>query len=301
MISVVMATFNGGLYLREQLDSILNCNRFDELVDEVIISDDNSSDNTIKIVKDYISKNRKIKLIKNEGKGVKSNFLNAIKNASSKYIILSDQDDVWDKHKIEILFKEVQNTENKFELPSLVFSDSEIVDSSLNLLNESFFKFNNLDITSRLNLKSIILKNVCQGCVVIFNRELSSYLYSMDTNRWVMHDWVLMIIAMQKGRVTFVNDKLIKYRIHGGNAIGENKTSLFNKIKNISSELKAYDKYIDSVFKQAIYLKEIDVIDKVLVFSFKDWLEAENSNLRKIASMFKYLKIRRYIGILNEG
>lgn len=301
MISVVMATFNGGLYLREQLDSILNCNRFDELVDEVIISDDNSSDNTIKIVKDYISKNRKIKLIKNEGKGVKSNFLNAIKNASSKYIILSDQDDVWDKHKIEILFKEVQNTENKFELPSLVFSDSEIVDSSLNLLNESFFKFNNLDITSRLNLKSIILKNVCQGCVVIFNRELSSYLYSMDTNRWVMHDWVLMIIAMQKGRVTFVNDKLIKYRIHGGNAIGENKTSLFNKIKNISSELKAYDKYIDSVFKQAIYLKQIDVIDKILVFSFKDWLEAENSNLRKIASMFKYLKIRRYIGILNEG
>ncbi len=301
MISVVMATFNGGLYLREQLDSILNCNRFDELVDEVIISDDNSSDNTIKIVKDYISKNRKIKLIKNEGKGVKSNFLNAIKNASSKYIILSDQDDVWDKHKIEILFKEVQNTENKFELPSLVFSDSEIVDSSLNLLNESFFEFNNLDITSRLNLKSIILKNVCQGCVVIFNRELSSYLYSMDTNRWVMHDWVLMIIAMQKGRVTFVNDKLIKYRIHGGNAIGENKTSLFNKIKNISSELKAYDKYIDSVFKQAIYLKEIDVIDKILVFSFKDWLEAENSNLRKIASMFKYLKIRRYIGILNEG
>ena len=301
MISVVMATFNGGLYLREQLDSILNCNRFDELVDEIIISDDNSSDNTIEIVNDYVGKNIKIKLIKNEGKGVKSNFLNAIRYSSSKYIILSDQDDVWDKNKIEILFKEIQGSENDFELPSLVFSDSEVVDSSLNLMHQSFFKFNNLDVNSRLNFKSIIFKNVCQGCVIIFNREISAYLCSMDTNKYVMHDWVLMIIAMQKGRVTFVNDKLIKYRIHGGNAIGENKSSIFNKIKNISSKLKSYDEYIDSVFEQAMYLKSVDVIDNSLVFSFRDWLDAENSNLRKMVSILKFSKIRGCIEILNNG
>jgi len=96
-ISVCMASYNGEKYIRQQIDSILP--QLGES-DELIISDDSSTDDTISVVKS-INDNR-IKLIKDQKfKSPVSNFENAIKNATGDFIFLCDQDDIWQPNKVE--------------------------------------------------------------------------------------------------------------------------------------------------------------------------------------------------------
>ena len=96
-----MAAYNGELYIAQQLDSILNNIKIN---DEVIISDDGSSDRTREIIRDYIVKDNRIKLVDGPQKGVVKNFENALEYANGEIIFLCDQDDVWKDNKIEKLF-----------------------------------------------------------------------------------------------------------------------------------------------------------------------------------------------------
>ncbi|MEK5777350.1 glycosyltransferase, partial [Acinetobacter nosocomialis] len=101
MISVCLATYNGEKYIVEQLTSILS-----QLspTDEVIISDDHSTDETLLLIKSL--NDPRIKIITNElGKGYTKNFENAINHSSGDYIFLSDQDDVWVENKVELMMK----------------------------------------------------------------------------------------------------------------------------------------------------------------------------------------------------
>jgi glycosyltransferase involved in cell wall biosynthesis len=114
--SVCMATFNGEKYIRRQIESIISQLSQD---DEIIISDHGSTDGTVEIIKEF--KDSRIKLICKEShhidrksvidrfRLVTQNFENALSAASGDYIFLSDQDDIWDKKKIEISLKYLQH------------------------------------------------------------------------------------------------------------------------------------------------------------------------------------------------
>ena len=117
MISVCMATYNGGKYIKEQLDSILpQLGKEDELV----ISDDGSKDNTYSIIQSY--GDERIKLFYNHGKhGFVGNFENALKQCKGDYIFLSDQDDIWKVNKVSVVMEKLKDY-------SLVIHDAEIVD-----------------------------------------------------------------------------------------------------------------------------------------------------------------------------
>lgn len=298
-ITVVLATYNGAKYLREQLDSIFECEYFDELVSKVIISDDGSTDDTSKILLEYKSKYNNVHLSKNKSKGVKANFINGIMDVESEYIVLCDQDDIWERNKLITLYNEIIKIENERKLCGLVFSDSTMVDSELNIINNSFFDFNKLIIKDRLNTKAILLKNVCQGCVMIFNKKIVDDLFNTNHEYWVMHDWAIMINGVSNYAVGYIEEPLIKYRIHSNNAIGEKKTNILRKIINISNEIRKYSNYIDSVFQQASEMKKSSIINKDFELSFSDWFCYENSNLRKLASVFFYKKITENIKRFN--
>lgn len=107
-ISVAMASYNGEPYIREQIDSILNQT---VLPDEIVVSDDNSDDSTYSILEDYraICKNVEIKLYKNPGKGISSNFENAIRNTTGDIVFLCDQDDLWMPDKVKVI-REIMET-----------------------------------------------------------------------------------------------------------------------------------------------------------------------------------------------
>lgn len=219
MVSVCMTTFNGEKYIRNQVDSILSEL---EVEDELIVSDDNSFDDTLKILNSY--NDQRIKIYTNDNrKGIIGNFENAIKKSSGDYIFLSDQDDIWIKGKVE-------KTVTLLKKSDLVISDAYIIDENETKLNTSFFEVNNTKYGFFVN----IIKSGYLGCAMAFKKEVKNYILPFPI-KIPMHDlWIGSLVYLLGGDVTFSKEKMILYRRHGNNASysGEkSKISYFNRIK----------------------------------------------------------------------
>ena len=158
MISVCIATYNGETYLREQLDSILPQLDKD---DEVIISDDGSTDSTIHLISGL--GDCRIRVVQNEGKkGCIHNFENALKHAKGDYIFLSDQDDIWAPNK-------VQKFMQALAVSDCVVSDASVVDTNKNVIEESFYKCNN---NHKGKLYNLLVSNNYLGCCMAFHKRI---------------------------------------------------------------------------------------------------------------------------------
>ncbi|HVW14769.1 MAG TPA: glycosyltransferase family 2 protein [Mucilaginibacter sp.] len=217
--SVCMATFNGEKFIYEQLKSIL-----DQLLvtDEVIISDDGSTDNTIRIIQSF--SDGRIKIFSNRSRrGPVGNFENAISYATGDYIFLADQDDVWFEGKID---KHLLLHENY----DLVVSDAVVVNENQQILFESFFKARG----SRAGLFKNLFKNSFLGCCMSFSRRIADYARPFPPGIH-MHDWWIGLVAELKGRVVFCDDKLMRYVRHDSNAsptLGQSGYSFFKRMGN---------------------------------------------------------------------
>ena len=134
MISIALATYNGGLYISELLHSISDQTT---LPDELIISDDSSTDSTLKIVNEFARNvTFPIKILINKTRlGSTANFEVAIRACSGDIIFPCDQDDIWYPHKIERMYECLMNNPSA----GAVFSDADVVDQDLNLLKNSLW------------------------------------------------------------------------------------------------------------------------------------------------------------------
>ena len=216
-ISVAMATYNGEKYIKEQLDSIL---RQLSSNDEIIISDDGSTDNTVKIINSY--KDKRIKLINGPKLGVKKNFENAIKNCNGKYIFLSDQDDIWLDNKVSIILEEFKKNNC-----TILLHDAIVFDSDTNeIIYDSFYKFRN----SKKGIINNIIKNSYIGCCMVFDSSLKDKILPIPNNI-EMHDQWIGILGEKYGTSLFIDEKLIKYRRHDNNVSKLKHNSLFKMIK----------------------------------------------------------------------
>lgn len=216
-ISVCMATFNGEKYIKNQIESILNQTKE---VDEIIVSDDGSTDKTIEMLKAY---GEKIIVIKNKDKGVINNFENALKHCSGDYIILSDQDDIWKDNKVEVLVKWLEKRD-------LVLHNADIIDGNGELIeNKKYYEINKPKVT----LIKGLYKNSYIGCCMGFNRKILNL--SIPINRSCgMHDIWIGNIAKIFGKIEVIDDVLISYRRHGNNVTqmdAPSKNTLYIKMK----------------------------------------------------------------------
>lgn len=219
MISVCIATYNGEKYIKEQIQSILNQIDYN---DEIIISDDHSTDSTISIIKEL--KDERIKIVYNtKDKGYTSNFENALNYVKGDYIFLSDQDDIWLKNKVEYCMKYLQ----KYDL---VVSDAIIVDSDGKETCDSYYKNRKVYKTLLGNL----YKFGYLGCCMCFKRKVMEQALPFPPNRvFCTHDNWLFILAKTFFKVKISNEKLIKYRRHNNNTSSggfKNTTSLIFKL-----------------------------------------------------------------------
>ena len=219
MISVCMPTYNGEKYIKEQLDSILSQISVD---DEVIISDDSSTDKTLEIIKSYNDFRLKV-LENNHFKSPIFNLENALKQAKGDYIFLADQDDVWYPNKVEKLLLCLTDYD-------CVVSDATVVNSDMTVIHESFMAINH----SRKGFVNNLIKNGFLGCCMAFSSSLLKIVLPFPKNI-PMHDSWIGLNATLKGKVLFLDEPLIYYRRHESNAScssEKSKNTLSTKIKH---------------------------------------------------------------------
>lgn len=196
-VSVCMATYNGEKYIEEQLNSILIQL---ESTDEVIISDDNSSDNTIKLIEKI--NDQRIKIYYNQGKkGYTSNFENALRYAKGEYVFISDQDDVW-------IAGKVKNNIEYLQKYDLVVTNSKITDEFLNVTNESFFTIFN----SGTGIFKNLIYNTYYGSCMAFKKKILDYALPFPKNREVGFDLWIGFVSEMIGKVIFINEPFLLYR-----------------------------------------------------------------------------------------
>lgn len=221
-----MATYNGGLYLKEQLDSIL-AQSFNDFC--LIVHDDGSVDNTLEIILEYANRfPEKIYLIDDGIKtgSARDNFFHLLGHSQAKYVMFSDQDDIWLPDKISKCMVLMNKLESEFpNLPIVVHTDLIVVDKTLNVISKSMFNYQKLPRSSNC-LLDILVQNSVTGCAMLVNRTAVSCSLPFN-NHAAMHDWWIAASCIKAGGfVEFIEEPTIMYRQHDSNIIGSKEISL---------------------------------------------------------------------------
>lgn len=236
LVHIVLATYNGEKFLRQQLDSIV-AQDYENW--QVEICDDGSTDSTKNIVKEYVEKDSRFSLHENEHNlGYVMNFLEGIRRSHGDYIMLCDQDDIWYPNKISLTLNRAIEAESLLSSPEkqpvLVFGDAMNFESDSGKDMGRFHEMSHFD-TKKVDTAHLFMENKCIGCTILVNKAVRSYLEEMPEEIRV-HDWWLALICSHFGKICYVDEPLLRYRQHGGNMIGGNSYSSY--VKKRISQLK---------------------------------------------------------------
>jgi glycosyltransferase involved in cell wall biosynthesis len=200
LISIVLCTYNGELYLNHQLESVLN-QTYTNL--EIIISDDASTDATKNILKEYEGKERLKIYYQKENLGYIKNFVFALNQSNGEFIALSDQDDIWLPDKIETLY-------NLFEEELLVYSNSLLIDNNGKSMHLKLSDLRNM--YSGRNSKGFFLFNIVWGHALMMRKELLKYALPIPES--IPHDIWFAYKATTLTGIKYCNKVLTHYRQH---------------------------------------------------------------------------------------
>ena len=287
MISVAMTTYNGAQYIIEQLESIRLQTRN---VDEIVIVDDGSSDNTMELLQEYMNKypECEIRLEQNEvNLGYKRNFQKAIFLCQGDITFLCDQDDCWIENKVEKMCGVLE------EHPEIgVLSSAFIqIDSEGNKgeRKSAYQRKMSGGALVCVPIEDLIFHNISQGCAIVIRKDIKeAFLKHFDET--IPHDWIINVIAGMKKKCYYWNVPMFFYRIHDNNTIGLNDSMAFKK-KN-TMEVRTKDA------RQA--LKVLEFIEKVdsVFYSENSWLKkAKGFSYRHV----KNLETQNFIGLLFQN
>ncbi|MBE5953440.1 MAG: glycosyltransferase family 2 protein [Lachnospiraceae bacterium] len=248
-VQVLLSTYNGEKYIREQLDSILAQK---DVEVSVLIRDDGSTDSTIDIINDYCSKNSDIKLIKGSNMGACKSYFELFKKADMgyDYYALSDQDDYWYEDKLTVACHKLTSTDNKENKPLLYCCEADITDENLNssgkdtTAEEAKTSFP----VKKPGFGNALIENIARGGSVVFNPTLLGLVRIDAPADCYMHDWWLYLLATCFGKVIHDNKAYYKYRQHKDNVLGAS-TSKLGIIKRRLSQSKTNKEHVS---KQAI-------------------------------------------------
>lgn len=221
-ISVAMVTFNGEKYIREQMDSILS--QLQE-GDELVVSDDGSTDGTLQILWEYQQKDPRVRPIQGPKQGIKKNVEHVLKNTRGNYIFLADQDDIWLPGKVE---KVMQAFAEHHVM--VVVHDAKVFEGEdpEQIVMESFFAFRN----SGPGVVKNMMKNSYIGCCMAFQRKLKEVIFPIP-DKIEMHDqWIGILGDYTDGKSYFLPEPLLLYRRHGENNSGMKHYGIGKMLRN---------------------------------------------------------------------
>ena len=225
-IAVLMSTYNGQKYIREQIDCILSQKDVDV---QLFIRDDGSSDDTVSIVKEYTEKYPNVHFYQGENLGVGSSFMDLAYhvNTDYDYYAFSDQDDNWLPEKLSCGISKLQGQEG----PVLYCSNQILVDKDENRMGMRHEKA--LDCS----WMQIMCNNKISGCTMVWNKELQKILIEPSRRptpellRIRIHDVWVGMVAATVGKIIYDENGYILYRQHENNVVGVRETSHLEEYK----------------------------------------------------------------------
>ena len=300
LISIVMATYNGSLYLAEQMDSIV-AQSYPNV--EIIVVDDCSTDNTIEILKCFQQKYINIQIFINDTNlGYVKNFEKGCSLATGEYIALCDQDDYWHSEKLSKMQAAIGDY-------PLIFCDSILCDETLTPIGEN--------ISDRVNcrdynncLQQAIFCRIYGHATLIKKSFLQKALPFLSV---IPHDWWLSYVATFYGGAKYLPEALASYRQHSANIFGaaggkskkDGKTNKAfkkaNDLEKIRVRIKAFYNFCpDELFKEKTILKKLvksyesfSIVNNfqrvmLFLFNYKQLLASKKrSPIRKFLFCFK--------------
>ena len=276
IISVVMATYNGAQYISEQLDSIISQS---VMPDEIIISDDCSKDDTLKIIEEYRNKTEiPIKLFMNDvNLGYVKNFKSVISKARGDYIFLCDQDDIWVKDKIKKTISEMKLHHAEIACTGVTLIDGEgrfITDLNVYKSNPIMGYQNWTGCVKKISFNRLVWGNFSPGCTYCFTKSVK-LVFDRLKNTEMPHDFQLLLIGANHGNAIFIDIPLSEYRLHASNTIGMNKREPKRKrhvkprMFRFFEELSKIEKIRNFVFNSLILFFRLPKIRYIVIEKLK--------------------------------
>lgn len=287
-ILVLMSVFNGQKYIREQIESIL---KQEGVEVHLLIRDDGSSDDTLKIINEYSVNDEKIKVIKGKNIGCINSFSELVMAAASyknfDFYAFADQDDVWFPDKLQEGIKHLKSCAEDYpNKPLLYFCNMMIADSNAKPI--CLLRKYNLILKKGYILKA----NPAAGCTMVFNKKMVDiYNYHVAVLP-AYHDQWMIFIAMFFGKVIYNKKPFIYYRQHQGNVVGAHdqinfwskwKKHLFVYIKpNSNKEIESATAFL------RCFQKELKKKDIKLIENFIHYKEDFKCKIRMICNLDYY-------------
>ena len=244
-ISVVIATYNGGRFLEQQIQSVLTQTLQPA---EIIVCDDDSSDGTIEILEKF-SRNTPLRYYRNKTRlGVVENFKKAVSLTSpNNYIALCDQDDIWLPEKLEKSVQALSQIDDGIT-PAMIYSDLILIDSNEKLLNLSVS--NELEHDKYKHcLATLLFGNFVLGCTVMMNGKMKEFFSDIPANKAFNHDAWITLIAFTFGKVSTLAHPYIKYRKHEYNVTFANHKKK-NRMERIGNHIRSFFRKTDFLQEQ---------------------------------------------------
>jgi len=236
-VDIVMATYNGMPYIREQLQSIL-WQDYPQL--RLLIHDDGSTDGTVEEIRKVAERYPEKVFFIEDGitfRDAKKNFEHLLKMTDADYIFLADQDDVWLPSKVSAIVEEMYNLEQAYgkDTPVLVFSDYALIDEAGYTLSPSIKALWKIDPTSKkaTSLELLLSRSIAPGCATGFNKFLLKLCLPIPDEA-LMHDIWLLLMASALGIVKYLPFVFTLYRQHGANTIGVKNQKFLSKLIRIA-------------------------------------------------------------------
>lgn len=239
-VQILMSTYNGEKYLKEQIHSILNQ---EDVEISILIRDDGSTDKTTTILENIAKENKNVTYYIGENLGAARSFMDLVNQSKeADYYAFADQDDVWNSKKI---ISAIEKIENVSDNPSLYISALEVVDEKLNTIEIK-------KVSGNLCFEGEMAKNFATGCTMVFNKKLCDIIKMYNPTYIIMHDsWITRVCYAVGGNIVIDENTYIKYRQHENNVVGYDDEG-FKKFKK---QLKIA--FVDKVSMRVNIAKEL--------------------------------------------
>ncbi|MFA6917103.1 MAG: glycosyltransferase family 2 protein [Parachlamydiales bacterium] len=286
-IEILLAVYNGGLFLPRQLASIA-AQTYPNWT--ILARDDGSTDDSMAILEEFAIRHPgKMKIIRsNKNLGVIGNFDALIQASSAPYLSFCDQDDIWDFDKLEISLQKMQEMEKGLpkEIPLLVHSDLRLADDHNRLIHPSYWNFTRIFPSKTTTLNRLLAQNVVTGCAMFCNRALVMQASPLPKEA-LMHDWWIALVAAGIGKIGVIDKQTLSYRQHENNTLGaikfgtmEHIRASMDRIKELSEKKQLQAKTFKQRYYNLLNPKDQEVLDIYLSLNTMGFIRSRWNILR---------------------